>query len=144
MFAFGWWKTDVFFCLSLFAIFYKVCVLTIEHGEMDLTFFFLAPPTRYVRFPGQGSDQSHSCDLSHHWVYTGSLTRHAGLEMEPAFRRSRDPAHPTAPQRELLDFTVKSQIFNISNQVSSLLSVSITTKPMAFNGSSSTSILHNV
>ena len=43
-----------------------------------------------------------------------------------------------------MDFSFKTQIFNLSNQTSSLLSVSITAKPMAFSSALSTSSLHDL
>ena len=61
-------------------------------------------------FPGQGSDSSHSCNLSYICSNARSLTHCALLGMEPAFQRSQDTTHPVAPQQELLrcgDFALR-------------------------------------
>ena len=55
--------------------------------------FFLAAP-RHMKFLGQGSDLSCSCDLSHSCSDAGSLTHCAGLWIEPASQHSKmPPAH---------------------------------------------------
>ena len=59
-----------------------------------------------MAFPGQGSDLSHSrelsCDLSHSWGNARSLTLCARPGIEPVSQCSQDTADPIAPQRELL------------------------------------------
>ena len=50
--------------------------------------------------PGQGSDPSHSWDLSCSCSITGSLTHCAEPRIEPAFEHSQDTTDPIAPQRE--------------------------------------------
>ena len=42
------------------------------------------------QFPDQGSDQSHSCDLSHSCSNARSLTHYARPGIEPASQRSQD------------------------------------------------------
>ena len=64
-------------------------------------FSFLAAP-QHVEFPGQGSDLSHSLDLSCSCGNNGSLPNHARPGIEPASQHSQDAAHPTVPQQELL------------------------------------------
>ena len=56
-----------------------------------------------MEFLGQGSDPSHSCDLSCSSSSAGSLTHCAGLGIEPASQGSQDTANPIAPQWELLE-----------------------------------------
>ena len=50
---------------------------------------------------GQGSDLSHSPDLSHSHGNTGSLTHCAGPGIKSASQRSQDAPDPVAPQLEL-------------------------------------------
>ena len=54
--------------------------------------FFLAAP-QHMEFPGQESDPSHSCDLSHS-SNAGSLTHWDGLGIKPA---SQDAEMPPIP-----------------------------------------------
>ena len=65
-----------------------------------LFFSFLATPWQ-VEFPGQGSDPSHSCDLSCSCSNTRSLTHCAGPS-------SQDAANPIAPQQELWNFLLNT------------------------------------
>ena len=65
--------------------------------------FFLAAPW-HMKFPGQGSDLSHSCHLSHSCSHAGSLSHCVGLGIEPASQGSQDAASPTVPQWELCNF----------------------------------------
>ena len=51
--------------------------------------------------PRPGSDVSHSCDLHHSCSNSGFLTHCAGLGIEPASQRFRDPANPIVPQQGL-------------------------------------------
>ena len=44
----------------------------------------LLPTPDIWKFPGQGWNLSHSCDLCHNSGNTGSLTHCAGLRIEPA------------------------------------------------------------
>ena len=61
------------------------------------SFFFLFwPPCSIGKFPGLGSDLSHSCG------HAGSLTHCVGPGIEPASRCSRDADGPVATQREIL------------------------------------------
>ena len=55
-----------------------------------------------MELPGQGSDLSHSLELSHSCGNTGSLTRCARPGVEPMFQGSQDAAHPIVSQWELL------------------------------------------
>ena len=52
-------------------------------------------------FPGQGSDLSQSCDLSHSCGNTKSLTHCAGLGIKPVSRCSQDTADPAVPHQQL-------------------------------------------
>ena len=54
-----------------------------------------------MEFPGQGSDPSHSCDLS--CGNAGSLTHSAGPGMEPASQGSQDATDPVVPQQRSPD-----------------------------------------
>ena len=54
-------------------------------------FFSFLAFLRHMEFPGQGSDPSHSCDLSCSCSITGCLTHRARLWIEPA---SSDPKTP--------------------------------------------------
>ena len=54
-----------------------------------------------MEFLGQGSDLSHSCDLSRSGGNAGSLNHCARPRMEPASQRSQDTADPVAPQQDL-------------------------------------------
>ena len=54
-----------------------------------------------MELPGQGSDLSHSCDLSHSYGNARSLTHHAAPGIEPSSQRSQDATDPIVPQREL-------------------------------------------
>ena len=65
-------------------------------------FFFLAAPT-HMEFPGQGSDPSHSLNLSLSCGTAGSLTHCAGPGIEPVSQHSQDTANPVVPQWELLE-----------------------------------------
>ena len=57
----------------------------------------------HMEFLDQGSDPSHSCDLSHSCSNAGSLTHCARPGLEPASQRSQDAANPIVPQPELLN-----------------------------------------
>ena len=61
-----------------------------------LVFFFFFAALKYTEFPGQGSDPSHSFDLSHSCGYTGPLTHCAGLRIESMSQHSQDTEDPTA------------------------------------------------
>ena len=63
-------------------------------------FSFLATP-RHLELPGQGSDPSHNCDLSH--GNAKSLTHCARLRTEDSSQRSQDPV---GPQREFLHLLI--------------------------------------
>ena len=63
--------------------------------------FFLAI-LKHMEFPGQGSDLSCSCDLSHSCSNTGSLTHCARPRIEPVFQSSQDTASPIVPQGDFL------------------------------------------
>ena len=51
---------------------------------------------------GQGSDLSHSYNLSHSCGKLRSLTHCARLRIEPASQHSQDTSDPIAPQQKLL------------------------------------------
>lgn len=57
-------------------------------------FPFFVAPCKHVEFPVQGSDLSHSCNLSHRCSHAGSLTHCAGLGIQPA--------HPSASKTPLI------------------------------------------
>ena len=61
---------------------------------------FLAAP-QHVAFPGQGSDQSRSYNLSLSYGSARSSTHCAWLGVEPASQSSPDSTDPVAPQPEL-------------------------------------------
>ena len=63
-------------------------------------YIFLAAPC-HMEFLGQGSNSSHSYDLSRSCGNAGSLTHCGGAGIKPASQRSQDAADPVAPQREL-------------------------------------------
>ena len=67
-----------------------------------VTFFppILATPW-HAGFSGQGSDPSHSCDLSHRCDNAGSLTHCAGPGIKPMSQSSKDAPYPDVPQGEL-------------------------------------------
>ena len=78
-------------------------------------FFFLFLVTlRHMEFLGQGSDPSHSQDLSCSCSNDRSLTHCARLGIEPASQRSQDAADPVVPQQELQKSSMLSEWF--SNQ----------------------------
>ena len=54
-----------------------------------------------MEFPGQGSDPSRSCYLSHSCGNAGSLTYCARLGIEPEYQCSQDTTNPVVPQWEL-------------------------------------------
>ena len=58
-----------------------------------------------MKFLGQGSDLSCSCDLSRSSGITGSLTHYDGPGIEPVSQSSQDAVDPVVPQRELLIFS---------------------------------------
>ena len=60
-----------------------------KYGSFFL-FSFLAAPW-YMEFLGQGSDRSHSCDLSHSCSNARSSRHCAGPGMEPASQHSKMP-----------------------------------------------------
>ena len=51
-----------------------------------------------MEFPGQGSDPSQNCDLSHSYSNARSLTHCAGPGIEPASQHSQDTTNLVAPQ----------------------------------------------
>ena len=63
-------------------------------------FLVLVAP-RHMEISGQGSDLSHSCDLSCNRDNVGSLTHCARPGIKPVSQCSQDAADPVAPQREL-------------------------------------------
>ena len=64
-------------------------------------FFFGYPIPRHLAIQGQGSDLSHSCDLSRSCGNAGSLTHCARLGIEPVSQTSQEAADLAAPQWEL-------------------------------------------
>ena len=56
---------------------------------------------QHMKFSGQGSDLSCSCNLSHSCGNTGFLTHCARPGIELSSQRSQDATDPTAPQWEL-------------------------------------------
>ena len=57
-----------------------------------------------MEFPGQESDHSHSCHLSHSCGNNGALAHcDAGSGIEPASQCSQDTANPIGPHWELLN-----------------------------------------
>lgn len=54
----------------------------------------------HMEFLDQGSDPTHSCDLSHSCGNTRSLTHCARLRFEPASQHSQDVSDPISPQWE--------------------------------------------
>ena len=71
-----------------------------------------------MEFPGQGSDPSHSCDLSCSCGNTRSLNHCAGLGIKPASQCFQDCLNPIAPQWELffLFFGYSVQGLNVGSQ----------------------------
>lgn len=73
----------------------------LAHHFFSFLFFFLAA-LWHMEILGQGSDPSHSCDLSYSRGNAGSLIHCAGPGIEPAVSQcSRGAADPTAPQWDL-------------------------------------------
>ena len=66
-------------------------------------FSFLAAP-QHMEFLGQGSDPSHSCDLSRNCGNAGSLIYCAGSGIESTSQCSRNATNPLAPQGDLHSF----------------------------------------
>ena len=64
-------------------------------------FSFLATPW-HMEFPGQGSDLSCSCDLSHSCGNARSLTGCARPGIKSASQCSKDTTNPIVPQQEFL------------------------------------------
>ena len=67
-----------------------------------------------MELPGQGSDLSHSRDLSHSCDNDGSLTHCAGLGIELVSQLFQDAPDPIEPQRELprlLTFSIPCAIY---------------------------------
>ena len=86
-------------------------------------FLFLAAPW-HLEFLGQGSDRSHSCDLSHSGGNARSLTHCARPGIKPVCQRSQDAADPVEPQRELLEgqnFVMKATHSNVPSFTVELL-----------------------
>ena len=63
-----------------------------------------------MEFQGQGSDPSHSCDLSHSCSDARSLTHCAGPEIKLVSQCSQDTANPIVPQWELPLYLFKYDI----------------------------------
>ena len=74
-------------------------------------FFHSWPTLRHMEFPGQGSDPSHSCDLSHSCGNTRSLTHCFRPGIEPVSQHPQDMADPIAPQQKLLHMYLHTLLF---------------------------------
>ena len=72
------------------------------------SFSFLTTP-QHMEFPGQGSDPSRGCNLSHSCSNTGSLTHCAGPGIKPVTQCSQDAADPVVPQQELPCVSVEAE-----------------------------------
>ena len=73
--------------------------------EVPILFFFsfhFWPPCSIWKLLGQGSDLSHSHNLSRSCGNAGTLTHCTRLGIEPATQCSQDAADPIIPQREIL------------------------------------------
>ena len=68
--------------------------------------FFSLAALQHMEFPGQGSDPSHSCDLSHSCGNNGPLTHWAQVGIEPASLCSQDTTDSVAPRQELQIFSL--------------------------------------
>ena len=66
-------------------------------------------------FPGQGSDPSHSCHLSHSYGNTRSLTHCARPGIEPVPHSSEDATDPVVPQ-----WSVKTEVYSTGSYIQSL------------------------
>ena len=73
---------------SVYFVWRRVCVCVCHFWHMELS--------------GQGSDWSHSLNLSHRCGNTGSLTHCAGQGSNPRPRGSQDAADPIVPHWELM------------------------------------------
>ena len=71
---------------------------------------FFWPPCCMWRFPGQGSDLSHSCDPCNSYNSAGSLTHCTRRRTEPTSQCSRDASDPIVPQQKLLEFLFLSYL----------------------------------
>ena len=78
-------------------------MLNLEGKSIHLFFFlfFFWSPCSILELLGQGSNQSHSRELSHNCDNARSLTHCAGLGIEPISQCSQDVANPAAPQQDL-------------------------------------------
>ena len=63
--------------------------------------FFFGCSSGHMEFAGQGSDLSHSCDLSPSSGSAGSLNPCARPRIKSASQGFQDVANPIAPQQEL-------------------------------------------
>ena len=82
----------------------KICIWLSNASEHSLCFCFIfsfGATLQPMEFLGQGSELSHSHDLSCSCGNAGSFTHCARLEIKPATQFSQDTADPVAPQREL-------------------------------------------
>ena len=95
-----------------------MCSLAIDYKlseDMKLDLSFILATQRPMELPGQGSDPSHSCKLSHS---CGNVDPYcAAPRIKPASRRSQDAADPIEPQKELHIpyFYIISFLFSITS-----------------------------
>lgn len=96
----------------------KLCLhITKTHPLIQfiyVLFSFLAAPW-HKEFPGQGTDLSHSFNLSHSCRNAESLIHCAGLEIEPVTQHSQEAADPVAPQWGLQGYFLTNILMFLSS-----------------------------
>ena len=86
---------------------------------LSFLFFFFAT-LWHLELPGQGSDRSHSCDLSYPCANTRCIAHGVGPGIEPVSQCSQDTTSPFAPQRELQEADIsEASSLSIPTQVPS-------------------------
>ena len=123
------WKVEIGTCLSPPFLFMEGTSSRLRElsSVQQLRFFFFLfwATLQYMKFPGWGSDPSHSCDLRCCHGNTGALTRCscAGWGFEPLSQCSRDTANPIAPLRELPKVVLKFYLW-LQNALFFLIAIS--------------------
>ena len=80
---------------------------------MSFFFFLFWATPRHMKFPGQGSDLSCSCNLHHSCGNARFLPHCAKPGIKPVSQHSRDATNPTVTQKELLNFLFKIYLKNL-------------------------------
>ena len=83
------------------------------HAFVSTFFFFILATLRHMELLGQGSDSSHSLDLSHNCGNARSPTHWARQGMELESQCSQDATDPAEPQREFLLLFLETLFHNV-------------------------------